>query len=325
MIESAIPVSLYSAGQVFACLGFLEASDVLCGDAEARFEWSNDTDVRFLLRTNGSRNPFATVLNFLATVEVTAVAPHDWRPKPDPANKDAPASEAARAKHERAVKKLEAEIQNQTKSSTFPAPTPDKSVDMPIQLTGHSGDGRPFRFVLSHWADGSSRNEFKLYAGNRSALDIAKAMLLGTFAKPRKGQNIGDLKTRGVRQLWEDERSDLIESPLGVTTPIGGSFNFDARAAWTAMDAGYSPNDQAHQVSASPVVEILAAWGMENARPYEFGTRMVRYAVWGHYLSPPLARAALCGQIPNVPTKRFHLKLDLAGKNKVVTYAEEEI
>ena len=62
---------------------------------------------------------------------------------------------------------------------------------------------------------------------------------------------------------------------------MGGSFNFDPRGAWTAIDAGYSLNDQGHQVDASPVVEFLAAWGLENARPDEFATRQVRYAAWG--------------------------------------------
>ncbi len=34
MAESSIPVDLFNPGQVFACLGFLEAADVLCGDAD---------------------------------------------------------------------------------------------------------------------------------------------------------------------------------------------------------------------------------------------------------------------------------------------------
>ena len=53
---------------------------------------------------------------------------------------------------------------------------------------------------------------------------------------------------------------------------MGGSFNFDPRGAWTAIDAGYSPNEHKHAVEASPVVEFLAAWGLEHARPDEFDT-----------------------------------------------------
>src|SRR5207244_2862910 len=100
---------------------------------------------------------------------------------------------------------------------------------------------------------------------------------------------------------------------------------FDPRGAWTAIDAGYSPNDHKHLVSASPIVEILAAVGLEHARPKEFGTRAVRYGVWAGLVPPVLARAALgCASI-GIPIRTFRFTLDLSGKNKVVTFAEEEI
>jgi CRISPR-associated protein Csb3 len=34
MAQSSIPVDIFNPGQVFACLGFLEAAEVLLGDAE---------------------------------------------------------------------------------------------------------------------------------------------------------------------------------------------------------------------------------------------------------------------------------------------------
>ena len=36
--EAEIPVDLFNPGQVFACLGFLEAADILVGDAEGGLE-----------------------------------------------------------------------------------------------------------------------------------------------------------------------------------------------------------------------------------------------------------------------------------------------
>ena len=57
MAESSIPVDLFNPGQVFACLGFLEAADVLCGEAEGGFDWSDEAEVRFLLASEGRRNP----------------------------------------------------------------------------------------------------------------------------------------------------------------------------------------------------------------------------------------------------------------------------
>jgi CRISPR-associated protein Csx14 len=195
---------------------------------------------------------------------------------------------------------------------------------LPISL---GGGNRPM-VELGHWADGSSRESFKLYSGNRSADKIARAMLKGTRRKPSKSQKKnrqpGDLKTKGMAQLWEEERARLIEQPFHVLTPMGGSFNFDARGAWTAIDAGYSPNEHKHAVEASPVVEFLAAWGLEHARPEVSNDRQVHYVAWGPVLPPILARAALTGAVPSLPMKRFRFMLDSSGKNKIVTFAEEE-
>lgn len=307
MTEASIPVDLFNPGQVFACLGFLEAADVLCGDAEGGFDWRETEDAKFCLRAADDRNPFEVVLQFLASAEIKAVAPEKWRPKKEPTK-------------ETDVKKLEEELSKQKKSETFPNVWPETSSALPVWISGKNNTST----MLSHWADGSSRHDFKLYSGNRSALDIAAAMLSGKRGEPGKKQTIGDLEAKGLKQLWKEQRDDLIKRPFVVTTPTGGSFNFDPRGAWTAIDAGYSPNDQKHKVVLSPVVEMLAAWGMENARPDEFPIRQVRYAAWGIPFPPILARVALFGGITAAPIKRFHFNLDLSGKNKVVTYAEEE-
>ena len=149
-------------------------------------------------------------------------------------------------------------------------------------------------------------------------------MLLGVRNKPTKKQTIGSLKTKGVAQLWQEQRDTMIKQPFDVLAPMGGSFNFDPRGAWTAIDAGYSPNKQKHQVAASPVVEFLAVWGLENARPYEFETRKVRYSAWGLLLPPELARVALFGGVTQLPQKFFRFELAMSGKNKVVSFAQQE-
>lgn len=114
------------------------------------------------------------------------------------------------------------------------------------------------------------------------------------------------------------------QSAIRRAYPHGGSFNFDPRGAWTAIDAGFSPNEHKHAIQASPVVEFLAAWGLEHARPDEFDVRQVRYAAWGASLPPMLARAALAGGLVTIPLRRFRFHLDLSGKNEVVTFAQEE-
>ena len=320
MAEASIPVDLFNPGQVFACLGFMEAADVLLGSAEGGFDWKVGGNARFVLRADGEQNPFEVVLEFLAAAEPTRWGPIgyvDPPPKKDEGGEDTgDGDDADETTATGAAPPLDLSI-------TFPAKAGDRMA-LPIRF---GGGNRPV-VELDHWADGSSRESFKLYAGNRSADAIARAMLKGVRAKPSKKQKAdgqpGDLKTKGVRQLWEEDRVALVKTPFDVLTPMGGSFNFDPRGAWTAIDAGYSPNEHKHAIEASPIVEFLAAWGLENARPVEFGLRRVRYAAWGVNLPPMLARAALAGVLPAIPLRQFCFKLDLSGKNKVITFAQEE-
>lgn len=225
-----------------------------------------------MLETEGDRNPFAVVLDFIAGAEVHRIAPVGYKDPPPKSKRGAAPGDDGEE---------EEPTDDVEHSACFPARRPDR-MSLPVRLT-HAGRS----FDVTHWADGSSRNDFKLYAGNRSAARIAKAMIMGTTEKRRNGQQVGEPKTKGIRRLWEEDRERLIARPFDVLTPMGGSFNFDARGAWTALDAGYSPNDQKHGVTASPVVELLAAIGLENARPIEDETtRVVRYSAWGELARP---------------------------------------
>jgi len=320
MAHASIPVDLLNPGQVFACLGFMEAAETLLGDAEGGFDWSDTTNVHFGLCAGGAQNPFEAVLAFLAEAQPKQYVPKGVSARPPPQGGDVQEAEAEDDEDSDQSSGTEASLDF---SITFPAKTDDRMA-RPIRF---GGGNKPI-VELDHWADGSSRNSFKLYAGNRSAYAIACAMLKGVRAKPNKKQKsngqLGDLKTKGLAQLWEEDREALIKAPFDVLTPMGGSFNFDPRGAWTAIDAGYSPNEHKHAIEASPVVEFLAAWGLQNARPIEMGVRQVRYAVWGVRLPILLARAALAGILPAVPLRQFRFELNLSGKNKVVTFAQEE-
>jgi CRISPR-associated protein Csx14 len=318
MAEASIPVDLFNPGQVFACVGFLEAADVLLGDAEGGFDWNNEADMRFQLRAVGDENPFGVVLGFLGSSSVRCYAPSGWKPPPKKNNSKKKNKEDAHAQSDG-----EACDDSVDSSDTFPARTPDPMA-LPIRIVGSVG-GKTRYIEVNHWADASSRNDFKLYAGNRSAAGIAHAMLAGTRDRPKKGQSEGDVKTRGVSALWQESKEDLIARPFDVLTAVGGSFNFDPRGAWTGIDAGYSPDAQKHGLAASPVIQILAAIGLNHARPDEYETRHVRYAAWGQLLPPILARPALAGEPLPVPMRRFRFTLDLSGKNKVVTFAQEEM
>ncbi len=284
MAESSIPVDLFNPGQVFACMGFLEAADALCGNAEGGFDWSKSYDVQFRLRADGGSSPIGETLEFLATADVESLAPTEWDEEPRKGENPVP-------------------------TETFPGPKGDKTA-LPIRL--QDSDGKPID--IDHWTDGSSRNPFKLYAGNRSAYSIAHDMLRG-----KSGRDA----TLGIAHLLKNRREDLTLSPFDECIPMGGSFNFDPRGAWTAIDVGYSPDAQNQKVMSSPVVEILAAWGLQHARP-TYETRLVRYGAWGAVVPPLLARPALAGVDVAIPIRKFEFTLD-SKYNKVVTYAKEEV
>lgn len=311
MADAEVPVDLCNPGQVFACLGLLEAADILFGEAEGGFDWSSGEQTRFRLQAAGDIDPVAGILHYLANSAIKSYCPvgylssqtRDMTGQRDQGDDDVEENSAA------------------DNSMTFPSSGGDK-MTLPVRLTL---DGKP-SLELSHWADGSGRETFKLFAGNRSALGIARAMLHGTRKKSSKKRGeMADLKTLGLAQLWEQDQDVITRDPFNVLTPIGGSFNFDPRGTWTAIDAGYSPNDQNDTVEASPVVEILAALGLQHARPENVRRRAVRYACWRCQLVPSLARAALTGAIPFLPMRRFAFTLALSGRNKAVTFSQEEL
>jgi len=304
MVDASIPVDLQNPGQVFACLGFLEASEILLGNAEGGFDWSDESDVRFFLHADGEENPFAVVLKHLASVMVTEIEPHGWPGENDP---------------------------NAIVSDVFPSQLADHYIKgdkkwsrtkLPCRVTSRNQN---VSIDLYGWSDGSSRPDFKLYAGNRTGTGIALDMLCGKRAKPTRRIPEGKLETQGLLQLWEGCADQLVENPFRLTCPLGGTFNMDPRGGWVALDLGFSPNELKDvSVVSSPVVEILGVLGLEHARPDKFDTRKVRYAAWGEMIPPILARAALSGAEIGVELRSFLFNLDLSGKNKVVTFAEPE-
>lgn len=309
---ASIPVDPKSPGQVLACMGFLEAAEVLLGGVEAHFDWS-EAQATFVLRVDGDKNPFEVVLEFLSKAKISELTPIGYVEGGAADGDDSGEEDATPSEPEDGDESDDddpGKMRGRVTTPAFPSGEGDRNA-LPIQLVR---DG--CRLTVSHWADGSSREPFKLYSGNRSARLIASNML------------------EAVRSLWRTEKANLLITPFDVVMPIKGKFNFDPRAGWVAIDAGYSPKEQGHGVDASPVVELLAAIGLEHTRPmvvvttdtelrkalYGKGT----YAVWGQSLPPMLARAALVDAALNVSKRRFSFDLRASGKNKVMTFAQEE-
>lgn len=288
MNTTRIPVQLESPGQVFAALGFLEVAARLAGVAEAGFDWTTPGHSQFELSAEGIGNPVEAVLEFLVAAEIVPVVPQRYEVK-----QDIPvlASETFPAPVDLGDSKEAKELWNR----------------LPIALRNGSA-----LIEVDHWCDGSSRDSLKLYSGNRSAGDIAQAMLDGTN------------DSVGVRELWQEQREDILQSPFDIVAPMRGSFNFDPRGGWTAIDTGYSPNDQKHVVEASPLVELLAPLGLSHARPLRDGDSY-HYGAWRGNIPPILARAALGTSDVAAPLRVFSFQLLRSGKNKIVTFAREVV
>ena len=120
MAEASIQVDLLNPGQVFACLGFLEAAETLLGNAHVGFDWSDEANIRFRLSAGGNDNPVETVLAFLAESSVGSVAPAG--------------TELTTDSWDVATSRLAAD-------SPFPFPLPDSPATLPAVFYGAQTDG----------------------------------------------------------------------------------------------------------------------------------------------------------------------------------------
>ena len=272
MSDASIPVDLRNPGQVFACLGFLEAADILLGDAEGGFDWRDEGTATFALSAQGKRNPFETVLEFLAEAQVEVIRPKDiigpWPERSIP-------------------------------SEVFPAPLREllksnkkgyTANALPLAIT----DGKN-RLSVSNWLEGDGREVLKLFAGNQVGAQLVSSMLSGQDGAV------------GLKQLLPTIKSNGFRHPFDITGAMGGRFGYDARGAWDAIRIGTSLDKQGILIEASPLVEVLATVGLEHARPEFLGNYEIRYSVWGHILPIALARAALTAAQLLLPRDRYRV------------------
>ena len=141
MAECSIPVDLFNPGQVFACLGFLEAAEILLGDAKGGFDWRDEMNTRFHLHASGDDNPVKTVLHFLADAKVKAIAPN-WTEKWNKGWEE----------------KCKLTLLKQ--GDPFPYPNPSRPATFPARL---EAGGKAI--LLDHWGDATTRDNVKFWAG----------------------------------------------------------------------------------------------------------------------------------------------------------------
>lgn len=280
MAKASIPVDLRNPGQVFACLGLMEAAEILCGPASGGFFYTGtETQVRFEVEAPGDVDPVTAALRFLASAEVVALAP---------------------AGTDLAVKEAGVRTKVARPDGTYACPLPTTPSALPAELTGPGGKTLP----LSSWADGSSigRDNLKFWAGaggysgaalTRDALDLIKSLADG-----------------GLEEATRD--------PFSVARPQSSSFRFDWRRDYTALDVGFSPNDHREvRMVGYPLVELLAVIGLQHARPRRPNRRdklTYQYGVWGTALPTLFARAALGLADIGFPIRHFTMHLAWPGQ-----------
>lgn len=293
MVEASIPVDLLNPGQVFACLGFVEAAETLLGDAEGAFDWTDPTDVRFHLRSAGDRSPVEEVLAFLDAASVCGEAPPDS------------ATTGSWKKGWGGLRKLAQEA---------PYPFPDPPSPATFVCALEAGNRR---LTLDHWGDDTRRDNVKFWAG----------------AGGYPGVGLAQDSLALVRGVCLDSAAD----PFSVARAQSSSFRLDWRRDYIPIDAGFSLNAHNGNIATLgfPIVELLAALGLTNARPARDAKLAYRYAVLGRagagqgWYPPALLRAALgCAPLP-FATRRFSMTLGYPGKEgqarSITTVTEETI
>lgn len=290
MIERRIPVDFLNPGQVFACLGLMEAAEILIGPAEGAFV--EDAEGQgFVIAVEGPADPVATVLAFLATAKVVALSP-------DPDRLAVPKDG------------IDTVHADPGATSSFPTTAPNSPAALPIRLVA----GEPaISLPISHWAEGRAigRDNVKFWAGSGGYSGAALAFDALEMLPPPPSN------------LWPE----TVERPFALSGQQSSSFRFDWRRDYIPLDSGFSPNrHDAVKMVGYPLVELLAAIGLEHARPMREHKLVYRYGLWTAALPTALARPALGGVTPGVPLRHFRMTLGWPGQEgqaRAIVTAEE--
>jgi len=297
MAEASIPVDLFNPGQVFACIGFAEAAEVLLGDAEGLFDWSDPAATVFKLRAAGDSNPVEAVLGFLDRAQARALAPEgsaniagwtaSWGPAPLPIER----------------------------TCGYPFPDPPSPATLACQLT----DGVQ-TLVLDHWGDATERDNVKFWAGaggypgaglTADALTLVKGRALAAAADPFA---LSAPQSSSFRLDW---RRDYI--------PLHAGFSLNAHGHIDTL--GYPLVE---------LLGALGLGQARPMRPSRRDKLTYAYAVAGRasatdsaWLPLGLLRAALGGAPLPFPMRHFKMLLDWPGKEgqarSITTVTEENL
>lgn len=294
MAETSIPVDLFNPGQVFACLGFMEAAETLLGGARAAFEWTPGS-AQFLLAANGSEDPVAHTLGFLAVADVVAVAP------------DGSANCGAWNKTWGAVETL-------APGAPFPFPDPPSPATLPALLR----HGEQV-LMFDHWGDDTQRDNVKFWAGAggypgaallRDALELVRGRCAGAASDPFC---VSAPQSSSFRLDW---RRDYIPVDAGFSlNEHGGKIEAVGFPLVEILGALGLAHARPQRVS------------RQNKLEYRYGV-LGRPADSGTLFPKSWVRAALGGSEMPFPQRMFRMFLGWPGKEgqaRAITNVSEEM
>ncbi len=298
MAENSIPVDLLNPGQVLACMGLVEAAEVLLGGAVGIFDWSRPGGARFLVRANGEQSPVEEVLLFLGRARAFGEAPRgsgfhsNW-------------------------KNAWGQLTESSKENVYPFAAPRS----PATIRCIIADDK-FRIPVDYWGESTERtgrDNVKFWAGS--------------------GGYPGSALARDALDAVRGQLADAADDPFSVSAPQSSSFRLDWRRDYIPLDAGFSLNEHGNFIESVgfPLVELLAAIGLQHARPLRPDRRdklVYTYAVPGLgddselRLPPVLLRAALGGSSLPFRMRKFRVQLNWPGQEnqaRAITTVTEEI
>ncbi len=295
MAESIVPVDLLNPGQVFACLGLVELADVLLGDAEGVFDWSDPGHERFRVRAPGQVPPVRGALEFLDNAKASAVAP---------------------ARFHSAEKWMESWGPPPTMldcAAGYPFPDPPSPATLACVLS----DGA-YEVFIDYWGDAAGRDNVKFWAGAagypgaalaRDALQLVNRRAVAFEEDPF---SLSAPQSSSFRLDW---RRDYI--------PIDAGFSLNEHAGMDTVGfplvellgaIGLTHARPRRPDRRNKLEYIYSVSGRANGRD-------------GFWLPPSLLRAALGAADLPFPMRRFRMLLDWPGQEgqaRSITQVVEE-
>ena len=273
---SVVPVDLTNPGQVFACLGFAEAADVLLGQAEGGFDWHDSDDVRFRIAASGDEAPVVRVLRFLEDATVSSLAPRG-------SNNDTG----------------KWDVETVVAGAEFPCPDPESPAKLPARLV--DGDGHAI--VIDYWGDATRRRDnLKFWAGSggypgaaltRDALDLIRGRVTDRAADPFA---VDALQSGSLRFDW---RRDYVPIDAGFSPNVHGR----------VVMRGYPVVELLAAIGLTH-----ARPARRNKLSYSYGVAGLAGSDLYDLIFLRAALGSRRRPFPGMPFRRFHMQLDWPGQ-----------